>query len=102
MLSNALTDRIRIQVRTATLGATGMTEVWKPVEARFARVVPLDAKARAVYQQMQSEVTHKIILRGAVSLTLGDNRFLWKDKTLTPVGPTQELDNTTVIMVKED
>jgi len=102
MLNNLLKDRVRIQVKTSTLGATGMTEVWKPVEIRFARVVPLDAQARAVYQQMKSEVTHKVILRGSVTLNLGDYRFIWKDKTLEPVEPPQELNNTTVIMVKEE
>jgi len=64
-------------------------------------VIPLDAKARAVYMQMQSEVTHRIVLRGTVSLNLGKNRFLWGSKILELVEPAQELDNTTVVMVKE-
>ena len=101
MLSSALKDRVRIQVKTITQTALGQTEVWKPVETRYARVVPLDAKARAVYQQLQSEVSHKIIFRGSVSISLGINRLLWKDKTLEPVEPVQEAGNTSVVMVKE-
>lgn len=101
MLTTVLKDRVIIQVKTTTLGALGQTEVWKPVETRYARVIPLDAKARAVYMQMQSEVTHKVVMRGSVSLNLGLNRLLWRDITLEPVGPTQEIGNSTVIMVKE-
>ncbi len=101
MLSSALKDRVRIQLRTSTQGPGGETVIWSPVETRYARVIPLDAKARAVYMQMQSEVTHRIVMRGTVSLNLGKNRLLWKDKTLELVEPTQELDNTTVVMVKE-
>ena len=100
-LTNALKDRVQIQVKTSTQTALGETEVWKPVESRHARVIPLDAKARAVYMQMQSEVTHKVIFRDSISITLGNNRLLWKDKTLEPVEPTQALNNSTVVMVKE-
>lgn len=100
-LANILKDRIRIQLRTATQTALGETVIWTPVETRHARVIPLDAKARAVYMQMQSEVTHKVIFRGSVSLTLGNNRLLWKDKTLEPVEPTAEIGNSTIVMVKE-
>ena len=90
-----------IQLRVATQTALGETVVWTPVEKRFARVIPLDAKARAVYMQMQSEVSHKVVFRGSVSLSLGNNRLLWGSKTLEPVEPAQELDNSTVVMVKE-
>jgi len=101
MLANILKDRIIIQVKAIISGPLGETVVWKPLETRYARVIPLDAKARAVYQQMQSEVSHKVIFRGSVSLSLGDNRLLWKDKTLEPVEPVQEIGNTSVIMVRE-
>lgn len=101
-LVNILKDRVTIQLRTATQTVTGETVIWTPVETRHARVIPLDAKARAVYQQLQSQVSHKVIFRGSVSLSLGNNRMLWKDKTLEPVEPVQTLDdNTSVVMVKE-
>lgn len=101
MLSNILKDKVIIQVKVSTRTALGQTEIWKPVETRHARVIPLDAKARAVYMQMKSEVSHKVIFRGSVSLSLGNNRLLWKDKTLEPVGPVQEINNSTVVMAKE-
>lgn len=100
-LADKLRDRVSIQVKTPTPGPLGETVVWKPVETRYAQVTPLDAKARAVYQQLQSEVSHRILMRGTVSLNLGLNRFLWGDKTLEPVEPPQNLNNTTVVMVKE-
>lgn len=100
-LANVLTDRVQIQVKITTQGPLGETVVWKPVETRHARVVPLDAKARAVYQQMQSEVSHKVILRGHVSLSLGAYRLLWGAKMLEPVEPTQYVGDTTVVVVKE-
>ncbi len=101
-LSNMLKDRVTIQLRVATQTATGETVTWTPVEKRHARVVPLDAAARAVYMQLQSQVSHKVIFRGSVSLSLGTNRLLWGSKTLEPVEPVQTLDDkTSVVMVKE-
>lgn len=100
-LANVLTDHIQIQVKTSTMTALGETQVWKPVETRYARVIPLDASARAAYQQLQSQVTHKVIFRGTVSLTLGNNRLLWGSKILEPVEPVQKIDNTTIVIVNE-
>ena len=94
-------DRVTIQVRTATQTSMGETVVWRPVEKRYALVTPLDAKARAVYQQLQSEVTHEVKFRGSVTLNLDNNRLLWKAKTLEPVMPTEEKGNSTVVMVRE-
>lgn len=100
-LADKLRDRVSIQVKTPTPGPLGETVVWKPVETRYAQVTPLDAKARAVYQQLQSEVSHKVIFRGSVSLSLGNNRILHGSKTYEPVEPAQEIEGATVVMVKE-
>ncbi len=101
-LADALKNRVTIQLRTATQTATGETIIWTPVETRYARVILLDVAARAVYQQLQSQVTHKVMMRGVVTLNLGNNRLLWGDKILEPVEPVQTLDDkTSVVMVKE-
>ena len=100
-LANILRDRVQIQKRVAVATALGETVVWTHVTEKYARVVPLDAKARSVYQQMNSEVTHKVVMRGAVSLPLGVNRLLWGNATLEPVEPTQSIGGNTVVMVKE-
>lgn len=96
-----LRGRVTIQLRTATQTATGETITWKPVETRYARVISLDARARAVYQQLQSQVTHKVIFRGSVSLSLGNNRLLWGAKTLEPVEPVRTVGNASVAIVRE-
>ena len=100
-MANMLKDRVSIQVKTTIRTALGQSEVWSPVETRYARVIPLDAKARAVYMQMQSVVSHKVIFRGSVSLSLGANRFLWKDKVLEPAEPAQDIGNATVVACRE-
>ncbi len=100
-LANILKDRVTIQLRVATRTATGETIIWTPVETRHARVIPLDARARAVYMQMQSFVTHKVIFRESISLSLGNNRILHGSKTYEPVEPTQEIDNSTTVICKE-
>lgn len=96
-----LKDRVQIQLRTATQIATGETVVWAPVETRHALVIPLDARARAIYMQMKSEVTHKVIMRGVVELNVGSNRLIWGSKTLEPVGPPQIVEDSTVVIVNE-
>jgi len=98
---NIFKDRVRIQEKTITQGALGQTVVWKPVETRYARVVLLDASARAIYQQLHSEVSHKVIFRDGVTLSMGNHRILWKDKTLEPIEPPQEVGNEIVIAVRE-
>jgi len=100
-LTNILKDRIQIQLRTATLTSMGETVTWTPMGDFYARVIPVDAKTRSVYQQLNSEVSHRVVMRGSVPLNLGLNRLKWLDKTLEPIEPSKQIRNTTVIMVKE-
>jgi len=101
MLANILRHRVQIQEKVTTQTATGAVVVWQPVQWLYARVIPLDAKARAVYQQLHSEVTHKVEFRGNVPLCLGVNRLIWGAKTLGLAEPPQVLGQTTVVMVSE-
>ena len=97
-----LRDRVSVQVRTTTQTSIGETVVWKPVAHRYAQVVPLDARAKLAYQQTQKEITHRIIFsKGAVALTLGNNRIIHGSKTYEPVEPTQDIGNSMLVMVKE-
>ncbi len=96
-----LRDRVKIQQRTATATAMGETVVWRPVQRKWARVIPLDATARAIFQQMHSEVTHKVVFRDAVTLDLKDYRVLWKGKTLEMVAPTEKIKDFNVVLAKE-
>ena len=102
MISNILRDRVTIQLRTATQTATGETVVWKPVATVYARVIPLRAEARAVYQQLNSVVSHKVEFnKGTVSLSLGNNRILHGDKTYEPSEPPQIISELMTIAVRE-
>ena len=101
MLPSNLKDRVQIQLRVATQTALGQTVVWKPLLRRYASVIPLDVKARAVYQQLNSYATHKIIFRGSVDITLGANRILHGTKTYEPIEPAQVINHTTVVICKE-
>lgn len=87
MISNIFKDKVQILQKTKTLGATGESITYSPVETRWGRVIPLDAKSRLAYQQFNSIVTHNVVFRESVILTLGDYEFRWRDKTLTPVQP---------------
>lgn len=101
-LANLLRDRVQIQVKTITRGPLGETIIWKPVATRYARIVPLKAEARAAYQQLNSVVSHKIVFnKGAVDLSLGNNRILHGSKIYEPVEPPQIIGNQIVIVVKE-
>lgn len=98
---NVYKDFVKIQEKTTTAGPLGETITWKPVGNKYALVIPLDAKARAVYQQLQSLVTHKIIFNKGISISLGNNRILHSNKTYEPVEPPQIIENSTVVVCKE-
>ncbi|MDP2362818.1 MAG: head-tail adaptor protein [Ignavibacteria bacterium] len=101
MRANLLKDRIQIQQRTVTEGAIGSTLTWRPIQHRFGRVIPLSATARAEYQQLGSNVSHKIIFEKGITLNLADYRFKHLDKTYQPTEPPIVLDDNTAIVVKE-
>ena len=95
-----LNDIVQLETRTTVQTATGQTEVWKPVQRLYARVVPLSVQTRASYQQLNSKVSYQVVIKGTITLN-SDYRFKWKDKTLTPAEPPKYIKETTVIMVNE-
>ena len=92
---------LKIQVRTSTLSAAGKTVTWRPSEACHGRVKLLTVAARAMYQQLNTYVTHEIEFTGNKTLSIGENRFLWKDKILEPVSPPEYRGGKTILAVKE-
>jgi len=98
---NVYKDFVKIQEKTTTASPLGETITWKPIGSKYALVIPLDAKARAIYQQLKSEVSHKVMFPGSVTLNLGSHRILHGSKTYEPVEPTQLIENSTVVAVKE-
>ena len=101
MLSNTLSSRIQIQKRAVTQSATGATIIWRPIEARYGEIIPLSAKAKSEYQQLNTEATHRVIFRDSVSLNLADYRMINGSKVFQPVTPPTEKREYTEIVVKE-
>jgi len=101
MQVNLFKDRIQIQQKTVTQTATGQTVIWKPIQTKYGRKIPLDTKTRIQYQQLKSEVSHKMIFKDGVTLDLGTYRFYHGGNTYEPIDPPVSLANNTVILVKE-
>jgi head-tail adaptor len=101
MRSNLLNQRIQVQQRTVTEAALGQTVTWAPVQWRHGRVIPLSATARIEYQQLGSEVSHKIVFEKGITLNLADYRFKCLDKTYEPTVPPITLEDNEVIIVSE-
>lgn len=101
MLSNLLKDRVLLIQKTITQGALGQTITYKPVQWKYAQVKLLNAQARVQYQQLNSVVTHEIILRGDVTVSLGEYRIKHGSETYEPVGPVHLIDGNTIVAVKE-
>jgi len=87
------TERVTIQRRTATQSATGDVEAWEDVETRWAVVAPMSSRMRFEYAQRDSIVTHRVVLREAVELTLGEHRFKWRGRVLVPAEPPEPIAN---------
>lgn len=101
MIPNLLKDRVQIQLKTTSQTALGQTVYWIPQETCHALVRLLDAKARVVYQQLRSEVTHEVVLGKNKTLTLGKHRIKSGAQTLEPVRPPEYRDDLTIIACKE-
>ena len=101
MLPNLLKSKVKLIEKTKTQGALGQTVVWKPVHEYFCRVIPLDVRAIAQFMQLDTVVTHKVILRGTVSIDLGSHRLLYEDKTYQPQQSAKHVNGHTEIVVLE-
>ena len=101
MLASTLRSKVKLQEKTVTQGALGQAVVWKPIHEYHARVIPLDVRAIAQYMQLNTVVTHKIILRGTVSIDLGSHRLLHRGKAYEPQQSALHVDGHTEIVVRE-
>ena len=101
MQTNLFTERILVVEKVTTQTATGKTVTKKPAGYRYGRKIPVDAKARLEYQQLKTEITHKLVFEGNVTLELATHEFQHGGHNYTPVGPAFYPINQTVIMVKE-
>jgi len=101
MLASTLRSKVKLQEKTVTQGALGQTVTWRPVHDYWAQVIPLDVKTVAQYMQFNTQVTHRIILRGAVEVDLGLHRLLHRDKTYQPQQSAKHVNGHTEIVVRE-
>jgi len=101
MLASMLRSKVKLQEKTIIQGPLGSTVTYIPVHEYYARVIPLDVEAAAQYMQLQTRVTHKIILRGTVEINLGSHRLLHKGKTYQPQQSAKHADGITEIIALE-
>ena len=101
MLSNILRSKVTLQKKTISQGPLGSTVTYIPVHEYYARVIPLDVRTIAQFMQLNTQVTHKIILRGAVEVNLGSHRILYEDKTYQPQQSAKHVNGVTELIVLE-
>ena len=101
MLTNLLKDRVLLIKKTITQGVLGKTETYIPVGWKYASVKPLSAQARVQYQQLNSVVEYEVTMRKGDTITLGNYKIKWGNKTLEPSAPMKELDDSIIIPCKE-
>lgn len=103
MLAGRFKDRVVIQKRTQQRTATGVKSTWETVGERWGSVVLASVEARARYQQLlNEEITHTIYCRGGLDISLGDHRFIWRGRVLTPIAPLEDRGRTASIAVREE
>jgi len=101
MLANLMKYRVLLIQKSITQGALGQTVTYKPVQHKFCQVKLLNADARLRYQQLDSNVTHEVMFRGDVTVSIGNYRIKWGSKTLEPVNPSRLIDGNTIVPAKE-
>ena len=101
MLASVLKDRVQLQERTTVSGPLGQTETWKLVRMLYGRRIPLDVKAIAQYQQLDTQVSDKYIFRDTVTIELGKHRLLHGSKIYKPQSSAKHHDGATEVIVLE-
>lgn len=101
MLANLMKDRVLLIQKVSSQGAMGSTVTYVPVQHKFCQVKLLNADARLWYQQLNSNVTHEVMFRGDVTVSMGNYRIKWGSKTLEPTDPARLVEGNTIVPVKE-
>jgi len=102
LISNVLRSRVQIVEKSSTMGALGQTVVWAHSAYRFARIIPLDVRAVAHYQQLDTQSSHKIIFRGEVDIQIGQHKIVHKGTTYIPQQSAKHLGDATEVIVLEE
>lgn len=94
--------RVTIVERVSTLGATGPTVQYKPVQTRYATMKQLTAQGLAKYQQLKSEATYEFEFRDtpAPGILLGKHLILHGATNYEPLAPMTAKDGYLTVPAK--
>ena len=101
MLASMLRSKVKLQEKTIIQGPLGQVVTWKPIHEYYARVMPLDIRTLAQFMQLNTVASYEVLMRKGVTITLGNHRILWGNKTLEPTATQRERDGVLVIPCKE-
>ena len=101
MLASVLNQRVQLQEKFVVQGPLGQTVTWRFVKEIFGRYMLLDVRTIAAYQQLNTSISGKFILRGAVEIDIGKHRILCGSKTYEPQVSAKHHDGVTEVMVSE-
>lgn len=83
-----LRHRIKVLEANRIITPGGTSTLWDEVDARWAAVTPVSASGAAKYSTAGvSEVTHEVMLRAGLSVTLGGTLFKHNSMILQPQAP---------------
>ena len=104
MRAGRLRHRVNIQSRTQARNAHGeMVDAWLTTETRWAGVEPMTSRERFDSQQVQGEISHRIVMRHVPGLD-SSQRIEFKGRRFEIVGPPinkDERNREMELMVKE-
>lgn len=86
-------DRVVIQERTISRGATGATETWSTTETRWASVVAIPTGKKVFLGADYKNVTHEIYFRGHLSYAIEGTRFYHDSKYYYIKKPAEHTDS---------
>ena len=101
MLASMLRSKVKLQEKTIIQGPLGQVVTWRPIHEYYARVIPLDVRTIAQFMQLNTVASYEVLMRKGATITLGNHRILWGNKTLEPTATQRERDGVLVIPCKE-
>lgn len=98
-----LRHRVELFMGVTTNTVGGPTTEWDHFDTVWAHVTQIRASGAAKYAMAAtSDVTHEIIMRADIPLSLGGTLFKWRSRTLQPAAPPRARDDRfQVIACKE-
>ena len=99
MLASTLKQRVQLQEKFVVQGPLGQTVTWRFVKEIFGRYMLLDVRTIAAYQQLNTSISGKFILRGTVEIDIGKHRMLYGSSIYEPQVSAKHHDGVTEVLV---